>query len=228
MRVSEHAEAAARDEALLDAEERRRVAAFIREADRDRYRVAHLALRRELGARLDLDPARITFVREPCPCCGKPHGRPAVPGAGVHFSLSHAHDLVLLAFSGRPVGADVERRPSLETAEQTAVVLHSDERAELAALPSGERAAAFARCWTRKEAYLKGTGSGLGEDPGLTYVGAGPRPGTVPGWILEDIPVPDDVPEDYAAAAAVRTDGGPGVPGTEALPTGRAGRNSHG
>ncbi|WP_346268225.1 4'-phosphopantetheinyl transferase superfamily protein [Streptomyces sp. SCUT-3] len=64
-----------------------------------------------------------------------------------------------------------------------------------------DRPAAFARCWTRKEAYLKGTGTGLGEDPSRTPVGAGPRPEPVPGWLLADVPVPTG----HAAAWALRT-----------------------
>ncbi|MFG2620764.1 hypothetical protein ACGFXC_24440 [Streptomyces sp. NPDC048507] len=50
-------------------------------------------------------------------------------------------------------------------------MLHPAERAELAEPAASERPAAVARCRTRKEAYLKGVGIGLGEDPtGPTWV----------------------------------------------------------
>ncbi|MFI2345850.1 4'-phosphopantetheinyl transferase superfamily protein [Streptomyces sp. NPDC019443] len=52
-------------------------------------------------------------------------------------------------------------------------LLHGTERAEPAALPPSARPAAVGRCWARKEAYLKGVGIGLGEDPSVTYVGTG-------------------------------------------------------
>ncbi|PJE93917.1 4-phosphopantetheinyl transferase [Streptomyces carminius] len=198
LRVSEHA-AAARDGAVLSEEERARAAAFLREADRDRYRVAHTALRHELAAHLGTAPADVPFVREPCPLCARPHGRPAVPGNPVHFSLSHAGDVVLLAFDDAPVGADVEKHPSARAVAETAGALHPRERAEIGALPAAGRPAAFARCWTRKEAYLKGTGTGLGEAPDVTYVGTLAVPAEVPGWSLADVPVP----EGYAAAVAV-------------------------
>ena len=204
IRPSDHPALSEAEAAVLDERERARAAAFVRDADRHRYQVAHLALRRELGARLDVAPQRLAFVREPCPCCGEPHGRPAVAGGGPHFSLSHADDLVLIAFARVPVGADVERRVSPTTVEQTVGALHPDERAEITALPAAARPLAFTRCWTRKEAYLKGTGSGLGEDPSVTYVGSGPTPATVPGWRLLDLTVPDD----YAAAVALRTGDG--------------------
>nr|WP_078652552.1 4'-phosphopantetheinyl transferase superfamily protein [Streptomyces sp. NRRL F-525] len=39
--------------------------------------------------------------------------------------------------------------------------LHPAERAELARTVPESRSVAFARCWTRKEAFLKATGEGL-------------------------------------------------------------------
>lgn len=200
IRVSEQPAGSESQLAVLDEAERARAAAFVRPEDRHRYQVAHLALRRELGARLGTAPERLAFVREPCPCCGGPHGRPAVAGGGLHFSLSHAHDLVVLAFARVPVGADVERLVTPDTVASTVDVLHPQERAEITSLPVAERPLAFTRCWTRKEAYLKGTGSGLGEDPSVTRVGSGPVPAAVPGWRLLDLAVPDG----YAAAVALR------------------------
>uniref|UniRef100_UPI002810DE2C 4'-phosphopantetheinyl transferase family protein n=1 Tax=Streptomyces sp. TaxID=1931 RepID=UPI002810DE2C len=184
---------------LLDAGERARWNAFVREEDRARYLAAHGALRRLLGRFLDVRPQEVVLVREPCPLCGAPHGRPAVRGAAVHFSLSHSGDLVLLGLAARPLGVDVEARPAVSVADTVAGSLHPAEGGELAALPPEERPAAFARCWARKEAYLKGTGAGLAGGVARTYVGTGPAPASVPGWSLADVPVPPG----FAAAVAV-------------------------
>jgi 4'-phosphopantetheinyl transferase len=213
VRASEYAARAAADERLLDTEERARVRAFARDADRDRYRVAHGVLRRLLGAYLGEDPAAVGLVREPCPGCGSPHGRPAVAGAPFHFSLAHSGDLALIAFADTPVGIDVEAEPSPEATAEIGAMLHPRERAELSAVPHRARPASFGRCWTRKEAYLKAVGIGLGEDPSITYVGAGPAPATLPGWSLTDVPVPPG----YAAACAVRLPGG-ALPATATHP----------
>ncbi|MFE5632647.1 4'-phosphopantetheinyl transferase family protein [Streptomyces sp. NPDC056543] len=189
---------------LLDEGERTRLQGFVRAADRARYRVAHVALRQLLGAYLDTDPAKVGYVREACPGCRGPHGRPAVAPAlrsvPLHFSLSHSGDVVLLGFADTAVGVDVEAVPAPEVAAEVAELLHRAERAELAALPEPARAAATGRCWARKEAYLKGVGIGLGEDPSVTCVGAGAAPAAVPGWSLNDVPVPPG----YAAACATR------------------------
>ncbi|MFG2193591.1 4'-phosphopantetheinyl transferase family protein [Streptomyces sp. NPDC048639] len=203
VQVSSHAKDAAAESHVLDGEERERAAAFLREADRDRYRVAHVALRRLLGGYLGRDPAAVEFLREPCPGCGKLHGRPALSGESLHFSLSHSGDLVGIAVADTPVGIDVEELPAPQVVAEVASVLHAEERAEIEGRPEGLRPAAFARCWTRKEAYLKGTGIGLAEDLSVTLVGAGPEPVDPPGWDLGDVQLPPDL-RAYAAACAVR------------------------
>ncbi|MER5781533.1 4'-phosphopantetheinyl transferase superfamily protein [Streptomyces mobaraensis] len=188
-------------EAVLDASERARAASFVRDLHRHRYVAAHLALRRLLGAYLDVAPAAVELFREPCPCCGAPHGRPAAAGAPLHFNLSHAGELALLAFADTPVGADVEEVQQASVVDSVGRSLHPREVAELESLPPADRTTAFSRCWTRKEAYLKGTGTGLAERLSVTYVGCGPRPTSPPGWTLTDV----EAPPGYTAAAALAT-----------------------
>ncbi|MEU4080020.1 4-phosphopantetheinyl transferase [Streptomyces venezuelae] len=184
---------------LLDAGERQRSAALLREADRTRYLAAHGGLRRLLGHYLGTPPDEVVFVREDCPLCGGPHGRPAVRDGGIHFSLSHSEDLVLVGVAGRPVGVDVEAFPAAGVSDLVADTLHPREREEFARLAPEVRTAAFTRCWVRKEAYLKGTGEGLAGGLERTYVGTGPWPAAVPGWSLTDVPVRPS----YAAAVAL-------------------------
>lgn len=187
-------------EAVLDAAERERAGRFVRAVDRERYTAAHLMLRRVLGGYLGLPPGRVDLTTEPCPCCGAPHGRPALAdtASGLHFSLSHAGPLVLVTVAERVVGADVEALPEPGTVAELASVLHPAERAELAEADGTDRLPqVFARLWTRKEAYLKGLGTGLGRGPELDYVGSR-QPGPE-GWTLADL----DMPSGYAAAVAV-------------------------
>ncbi|MFD7664037.1 4'-phosphopantetheinyl transferase family protein [Streptomyces sp. NPDC059788] len=198
-------EAGLHDRAVLDAAERKRTDAFVRPGDRDTYATSHSALRRLLGAYLDRDPAALRFLRESCPCCDEPHGRPALADAGMplHFSLSHTGDMALIGFARTPVGVDIEKQASPRTVAEVSGMLHPRERATLDALPEHRRPAAFARCWTRKEAYLKGTGSGLAGDlMTTTLVGAGPEPVAMPGWAMADVAVP----EGFAAACATRVE----------------------
>ena len=183
---------------LLDADERARAARFARDRDRERYIGSHQLLRRVLAWYAGQPPESLRFTREPCPCCGEPHGRPALagPAGAPHFSLSHAGPLTLVAVAADPVGADVEQLPKPDSVPGLARVLHPDEQAELE--QAGFGAEAFARLWTRKEAYLKGTGAGLGRDPALDYVGCR-KPGPAD-WKLADAAAPPG----FAAAVALR------------------------
>ncbi|GAA3194113.1 MULTISPECIES: 4'-phosphopantetheinyl transferase family protein [Streptomyces] len=189
--------------AVLAAGERRRAAALRPAPAKARYTAAHLLLRELLGAYLGRAPAAVTFVRERCPHCGAPHGRPLVAGAPLHFSLSRGGGPVLLAFADAPVGVDAEEVPSAAGAEEVARLLHPGERAELAALPAAERPTACARCWTRKEAYLKGVGTGFVSGPAEVNLGAGPRPARSGPWRVVDLPLPapDGAPAAVAACA---------------------------
>ncbi|MFD7975641.1 4'-phosphopantetheinyl transferase family protein [Streptomyces sp. NPDC059071] len=205
------------DTSVLDARERERAAAFLRPADRTLYTVAHVALRTVLGRLLGERPEDLRFTREPCPCCGEPHGRPAlavsVPEPPLHFSLSHTRGRVLIATAPVPVGADVELRPEPEAVKDLVSVLHPSERAEIEAGIAAEagtgtgsagagqeaparRAAAFGRIWARKEAYLKGLGTGLGRAPHLDDLSTGAAPPA--GWSLYDLP---GGPSHHAAIA---------------------------
>lgn len=186
--------------ALLDSGERARAAALHRVADRDGYRVAHVCLRMLLGAYLGVEPSEVTLVRRPCPVCRAPHGRPDVPGVPLCFSLSRTAGFCLLAFADSAVGADIERLPADDVVSALTATLHPREAAGLAARPPDRRPAAFARVWTRKEAYLKGLGIGLGRDLRLDDVGASARgPCRMPGWAVADVAVETG----YAAAVAV-------------------------
>ncbi|MEU8764715.1 4'-phosphopantetheinyl transferase superfamily protein [Streptomyces sp. NPDC048659] len=196
-----HEDSAARYASLvLDAQELAKAGEFRRPGDRATYLCAHVGLRRLLGAHLGVAPRGVTVERAPCPCCGEPHGRPVLPDGRLHFSLSHCEGLSLIAVATTPVGVDIERIPAPHLVGELAEVLHPDESAELAALAAELRPAAFARVWTRKEAYLKGTGVGLGADPSAEYVGAGPVPAAPAGWYLADVAVPSG----HQAAVAVR------------------------
>ncbi|MGT2532993.1 4'-phosphopantetheinyl transferase family protein [Streptomyces nojiriensis] len=188
-------------ESVLDADELRRASTYVRPPDRERFLFGRWALRRLLGAHLGRPPREIELVREACPGCGGPHGRPAVSGTPLHFSLSYAADRVLLAFARTPVGADIEAVAAPRAAADMADCLHPGERAELTALAPAARPAAFTRCWARKEAYLKGTGAGLADGVAHVFLGCGPDPARPPGWAVYDIAAG----EGFAAACAVRT-----------------------
>lgn len=191
--------------AELDEDERRRAAGFVRPLDRLQYVAAHIALRRLLAAYTGVAPGRVRLGRDPVRGRGGRRGRPVVLDAPVplHFSLSHSHGLVLLGVAATPVGVDVQRVPSSVTAALCLPKLHPLEREELARLDDEHRPLAFGRLWTRKEAYLKGLGTGLGRRPAADYLGdergVGATSGRPPGWVVRNVPTATG----HVAAAAL-------------------------
>ncbi|MFF5977102.1 4'-phosphopantetheinyl transferase family protein [Streptomyces sp. NPDC012769] len=188
----------------LDAAELRRAELFVRPGDRVQYLSAHIALRRILSDATGYPPERLRLGREPGPA--RPHRttRPVLrdPPLPVHFSLSHSHGLVLIGTAATVVGVDVQRTPTAEAVEVCGPALHPAEWRELLTLPETRRPDAFAELWTRKEAYLKGLGTGLGRSPALDYLGVGTdadAPPGPPGWIVRNVPAGPH----HAAAAAL-------------------------
>lgn len=145
---------------LLAPEERARADRFHFEADRSRYIVAHGLLRTLLARYAASSPAALAFAGG---SFGKPRLSEPVHGHALEFNLSHSSDLVLIGASwDRAVGVDVERwSEEIEIDQLAEHSFSSAERAELRALEPTQRLAGFFACWTRKEAYIKATGTGV-------------------------------------------------------------------
>lgn len=143
-------------ESTLSADEAERAARFRFEVDKNRFIVAHGALRKILGRYLNCDPAELTFSINQ-------YGKPALVNSALEFNLSHSGDFVLIAVTqGRKIGVDVERiRQGISSHVIAQQYFSKAEVAELQALPIEQRESAFFKCWTRKEAYIKAQGLGL-------------------------------------------------------------------
>jgi len=95
-----------------------------------------------------------------------PHGKPYLASPldpCLSFNLSHSGPYLMLAFSThQDIGIDLE---SLDhAADEDAIAkrfFHPEETKALATLTGEEKAKAFFRIWTMKEAFLKGLGCGL-------------------------------------------------------------------
>ncbi len=158
----------------LDAGEQARAARFHFAADRNHYVLAHAALRAVLGNCLTRDPRDLRFAAGPA---GKPHlAEPAAPR--LHFNLSHAGDCALIGLNTHaPIGVDLEATTrQVEAADIVERFFAPAEREVWRRIPQPDTQAAFFRAWTRKEAYVKARGDGLGHDASrfvVTFAEAG-------------------------------------------------------
>jgi 4'-phosphopantetheinyl transferase len=144
----------------LDLEERERASRFHFEKHRRRFIVGRGVLRLLLGRYLEIAPEAVRFAYGP-------YGKPSLGGehgaSRLRFNASHSHELAVYGFvQEREIGVDVEYVKDDFQSEEIAVRFFSAREVQtLTALPKDERHAAFFRCWTRKEAYIKAIGSGL-------------------------------------------------------------------
>jgi len=159
------------DASVLSAAEREQAARFRFARDARRWSACRSALRRILGEALAADPAALVLDFGP-------HGKPLLPPPhhGLHFNLSHCHDLALLALcQDGPVGIDLEpadRAPTLLGCESA--FCHPEEIAALPIAPDA-RALTLLALWTAKEAALKALGTGLSLAPqSLSLAPGGP------------------------------------------------------
>ncbi|MBK8231193.1 MAG: 4'-phosphopantetheinyl transferase superfamily protein [Candidatus Eisenbacteria bacterium] len=148
---------------LLSPDERDRREGYRFDLHRDRFTVRRGALRLLLGAYTGIDPASLRFELSP-------HQRPELDAAhgvpSLAWNLTDSDDLALLAVT-RDAGVGVDLESVRGIAELEALVashFSPAEQAEFAALPAESRLTAFYLGWTRKEAWLKAQGVGLGGD----------------------------------------------------------------
>lgn len=164
-------------------------------------------LRHVIGSYLGTSPDALRFSYGP-------YGKPALDGphqdSSLRFNLSHSHGVALFAFTeDKQLGVDVEHIRADFASEEIARRFFSRSEVEsLCALPVEQQVAAFFRCWTRKEAFIKATGKGLSQSLDRFDVTLAPE---VPAALLH---VSDDeaerwsmfdveVGEGYAGALAV-------------------------
>ncbi|MER5890174.1 4'-phosphopantetheinyl transferase superfamily protein [Streptomyces sp. NPDC001941] len=201
---------------LLDARERERYENFLRPEPQRLYLTAHALVRHVVAAQLDADPRDLAFVPYCKHCSDHAHGKPALPGTPLEFSLSHSGDRVLVAVTlGVPVGVDVEQTATFP--DLPLMALSEPERKVLDALDEQARRRAFSTYWSRKEAVLKATGDGLMVDPSRLTVSAPDAPAELLEWQGRPEPVTPvrlyDVPagDGYRAAVALLGDDHPVV-----------------
>jgi 4'-phosphopantetheinyl transferase len=118
------------------------------------------ALRSLLAGYLGVPGAQIRFEYS---ASGKPQLAPEQNPRGLQFNLSHSASQAVIAVGAElQLGVDIEKiREEVDTAALAQRFFSPREGAGLQALPVNLRVPGFFACWTRKEAFLKATGTGL-------------------------------------------------------------------
>lgn len=129
---------------LLPTERREKIERLRFEKDRLLSAAAGLLIRSEVGN---------------VPLAAGEHGKPYAVGSDKFFSVSHSGDIAAIAVDDREIGLDVEKFPDKDFLKIAERFYHPNELEYVK--NAADRRRAFARIWTRKEAYLKQTGIGI-------------------------------------------------------------------
>jgi len=191
----------------LSPEEIERAGRFHFQEHRDAFIANRARLRMLLGQYLAVKPDRVAFAYGP-------QGKPSLahPAAtGLEFNLSHTEGLAIAALTrGRMVGIDIEQiKPMADLLDMARTHFAAGEFLHLQGLQGEQQLPAFFRCWTRKEAFLKGLGNGLQRDL-ATFEVDFLHPQSAGLIFCQDEPelcrqwkiVPIPTPENYVAALA--------------------------
>lgn len=143
-------------DSILSKTEKERASQYVSVKDREAYRVRHAILRIILGHYLETEPSKILFEENP-------YGKLALVDKHLFFNLSKSPDWVYYAFSKNfCLGIDIEKiQPTQIDQEVEKLVFNSNEYEVYRHLPSEEKIIFFYRCWSQKEALVKGIGLGF-------------------------------------------------------------------
>lgn len=130
---------------------------FYKAADRERYIISRGALKQLLGQYIHSTPEQIEIILDE-------NKKPIVKDySHIHFNISHSKNCIVLAFSDKNIGIDVEYIDAGFNYNPIAEACFTD--AEMKFMQkSANPLEVFFMLWTRKEAFLKADGKGLHDD----------------------------------------------------------------
>ncbi len=145
---------------VLSPSEQQRAQRFRSPKHQDQFIAAHGMVRHIISFYVNVPPAALRFDKGP-------HGKPFLDhpdSTGLIFNLSHSHNLALFALTSMgEIGVDLEHNQ--RTIHHHALadrIMSQEEKSIFHGLPAHEQKSAFLSCWTRKEAFVKANGRGLG------------------------------------------------------------------
>jgi len=155
---------------VLSSDEKARAAAFTSDGARRRFVWMRAGLRCLLGERLGVSPCAIRFSYGEK---GKPSLAAPTAARGLEFSVTHSGDVGAILFrvacageaggvTPSPVGVDVERHRPRRYRALASRFFTLEDCAALDAEGDDAKSRLFFEMWTKKEAWLKAIGVGIG------------------------------------------------------------------
>ncbi|MFH0891597.1 MAG: 4'-phosphopantetheinyl transferase superfamily protein [Candidatus Falkowbacteria bacterium] len=140
---------------FLSAEEKERADRFKFEKDFKLYTAGKILARKIIADHIGIAPKDIKFFIDK-------YGRPFLEDPKIKdfdFNISHSGDYVVLAFSHRQIGVDIEKIRPVDF--KIAETCFHDKESEYLNHDPDKRLENFFRLWTLKESFIKAVGQGL-------------------------------------------------------------------
>lgn len=195
---------------LLSDDEISRVNRLRSEPSRQHFLIRRSILRLLSGKYLSVSPKLVVFR---VGLYGKPVLSECHADRRFEFNLSSSGNVALFGFSkDMPVGVDIERVDTdFDYKGVVSSYFSEEEQTRLKALEPDQRRLAFYTLWARREAFLKGLGTGFSQSthlPGISMVAdqdhnsyiSSMSPLKISAWLIYDL----KLPAGYVGALAVR------------------------
>ncbi len=183
---------------ILDKSEQDYASAMKNDRLRRNYVEVHARLRTLLGEAVNVAPERLRLDKSQ-------HGKPyLVDYPELAFNLSHTGNKLVVAMAYHcELGVDIEQcKPRTTLAALVDKCFAEEEKNDWLKLPKSEQTLAFYRFWTRKEAFVKATGRGIGlglkqcvvnpQDP-TRFLSIPEDYGQTDEWLIQDFDVSDSI-----------------------------------
>lgn len=148
---------------LMHKNKKFRVDGYRNEDDRRRSVCAHMLAIRGISEQTGMSFSEIVLAEDE-------NGKPFCENADVHFSISHADDMVICAVSCGPVGIDIEKVRPVKLSAARRICTENELEYIFGHSPSDEDfkksdddaiLARFFEIWVKKEAFGKKEGTGI-------------------------------------------------------------------
>ncbi len=166
--------------------------------DRNRFIICRALLKISLADHVGISVDKIVIAIDA-------HKKPYLPShPNVFFNVSHTHKYALIAIGKTLVGVDIEKIDwDYDYSEAVTTVFNSTDRHKLGL--AIDKKHTFFKYWTRKEAIVKATGKGIGDN--FKQIPASDGMHTLPPELLSNVQnlsvLSFDIDKEYLASVAI-------------------------
>jgi 4'-phosphopantetheinyl transferase len=143
---------------ILNSVEKEKASKFKQYVHKKYYILSHAILRLLLSKYINVAPELISIHEDE-------YGKPFLKSYNIHFNISHSNTKLAIAIAKFDIGIDIEYiNPNFDIHQISDIALSENEKLNINRLKGDFQKELFYSYWTKKEALLKGVGTGINID----------------------------------------------------------------